>query len=69
MPEVIVRKRAGKRNGNVSYRLHRWYYRHRPQVAVAVAFLVFALAGYFVAKALLPGTTIAPPTTQAAPPT
>jgi len=54
MPEVTVRKRAGKRKGSVNYRLHRWFYRHRPQVAVVAAFLVFALGGYLIAKVMLP---------------
>lgn len=69
MPEVTVRKRVGKRNGSVNYRLHRWFYRHRPQVAVAAAFLVFALGGYFIAKAMLPSTAVggSEPTASAPP--
>ncbi|MEI6871043.1 MAG: hypothetical protein WCL08_02055 [Verrucomicrobiota bacterium] len=68
MPEVTVRKRVGKRSGTLSYRLNRWYFRNRPQVAVVVVFIVFALTGFIVAKVLLPSTSIETPATAPAPP-
>lgn len=54
MPEITVRKRVGKRSGDLKYKSRRWFYRHRPQVAVAVAFLIFVVGGYFIAAATLP---------------
>ena len=45
MPEVRARRRTAKRSGSARFRLNRWYYRHRPQVAVAVAFLAASVIG------------------------
>ena len=42
MPEVTVRKRVGKRSGGWKYKVRRWYYRNRPQVAVTAAFALGA---------------------------
>lgn len=50
MPEVIVRKRVARRRGNWKYRLNRWFYRHRPQVAVAAAFVAACLVGLIAAS-------------------
>lgn len=49
MPEVVTRKRLGRRTGGVRFKLHRWFYRNRPQVAVTLAFVVFVLAGIVIA--------------------
>jgi hypothetical protein len=43
MPEVIVRKRLAKRSGGLKYRINRWFYRHRPTVAVVAAFVLASL--------------------------
>ena len=50
MPEVTVRKRVARRSGSWRYRLNRWFYRNRPQVAVSVAFVIFVLAGIVLAS-------------------
>lgn len=52
MPEVIVRKRVGRRKGDLGYRIRRWSYRHRPQLAVAAAFVVAGLLGILLAMVL-----------------
>ena len=54
MPEVTVRKRVGKRSGGWKYKTQRWYYRHRPQVAVAAAFAVVVLISIIVVHLLIP---------------
>ena len=40
MPEVVVRKRLGRRSGDWKYHVNRWYYRNRPMIAVTAAFTV-----------------------------
>ena len=50
MPEVVVRKRLGRRSGGWKYRLHRWFYRNRPKIAVAAAFLIACLVGLIAAS-------------------
>lgn len=49
MPEVTVRKRLGRRSGDLKYRLNRWFYRNRPKVAVTAAFVAACLAGLIAA--------------------
>lgn len=49
MPEVFVRKRVGKRSETTTFRLSRWYYRHRPRVAITVAFLAACIIGLVMA--------------------
>lgn len=48
MPEVIVKKRLGRRTGDWRFQLRRWFYRNRPQVAVVVAFVAACLFGLAV---------------------
>lgn len=45
MPQVIVRRRLGRPSGTLGHRVNRWFYRHRPQVAVIAAFVVACLLG------------------------
>lgn len=54
MPEVTVRKRVGKRSGGWKYKVRRWYYRNRPQVAVTAAFAVVVLISIIVVHLLIP---------------
>lgn len=70
MPEVTVRKRVGKRSGGWKYKVRRWYYRNRPQVAVTAAFAVVVLLSIIVIHALVPnlGTSEPSSTSAAAPP-
>lgn len=66
MPEVTVRKRVGKRSGGWKYKVRRWYYRHRPQVAVAAAFAVVVLISIIVVHALIPNLGTSEPTSTSA---
>jgi hypothetical protein len=50
MPEVLVRKRLGRRSGDWKFRLNRWFYRNRPQIAVIAAFAVACLIGLAAAS-------------------
>jgi hypothetical protein len=50
MPEVMVRKRLGRRSGDWKFRLNRWFYRNRPQIAVIAAFAVACLIGLAAAS-------------------
>ncbi|WP_411289039.1 hypothetical protein [Phenylobacterium sp.] len=50
MPQVIVRKRLGRRSGTLGHRVNRWFYRNRPQVAVIAAFAVACLLGMAAAS-------------------
>jgi len=50
MPEVVVRRRLGRRSGGWKYRLNRWYYRNRPKVAVTAAFVLACLLGLAAAS-------------------
>jgi len=50
MPEVVVRKRVGRRSGDWKFRLNRWFYRNRPQIAVIAAFAVACLIGLAAAS-------------------
>jgi hypothetical protein len=50
MPEVVVRKRVGRRSGDWNYRLNRWFYRNRPKIAVIAAFGVACLLGLAAAS-------------------
>ena len=50
MPEVVVRKRVGRRSGDWTYRLNRWFYRNRPKIAVIAAFAVACLLGLVAAS-------------------
>jgi hypothetical protein len=50
MPEVVVRKRLGRRSGDWKFRLNRWFYRNRPQIAVIAAFAVACLIGLAAAS-------------------
>ena len=45
MPAVIMRRRLGRRSLDLGYHLNRWYWRHRPQLALTAAFLVACVAG------------------------
>lgn len=56
VPEVVTRKRLGRRTGGVRFKLHRWFYRYRPQVAVAIAFIVFVLVGIVFASLSIQST-------------
>lgn len=40
-----MRRRLGRRSGGWKYRLNRWFYRHRPKIAVAAAFGAACLVG------------------------
>lgn len=48
MPEVIVRKRLGRRSGDFRYRMRRWIYHNRPQIAVVVAVGLMSMIGIAV---------------------
>jgi len=50
MPEVVVRKRVGRRSGDWTYRLNRWFYRNRPKIAVIAAFAVACVLGLVAAS-------------------
>ena len=50
MPEVVVRKRVGRRSGDWRYRLNRWFYRNRPKIAVIAAFGVACVLGLAAAS-------------------
>jgi len=50
MPEVVVRKRLGRRSGDWKFRLNRWFYRNRPRIAVIAAFAVACLIGLAAAS-------------------
>jgi hypothetical protein len=50
MPEVVVRKRMGRRSGDWRYRLNRWFYRNRPRIAVVAAFGAACLLGLMAAS-------------------
>ena len=50
MPEVVVRKRVGRRSGDWKYRANRWFYRNRPRIAVMAAFGVACLLGLVAAS-------------------
>ena len=70
MPEVVVRKRLGRRSGDWKYRLDRWFYRNRPKIAVLAAFAVACLAGLVIAAVAIeqmgagPAQAEAPATAQ-----
>lgn len=61
MPEVVVRKRVGRRSGDWKYRLNRWYYRHRPRIAVTAAFAIACLLGVIAASMGLANLGAGPP--------
>ena len=65
MPEVVTRKRLGRRTGGVRFKLHRWFYRNRPQVAVAAAFVIFVLAGILFASLSVKSTGHGPTDVEA----
>jgi len=50
MPEMVVRKRLGRRSGDWKYRVNRWYYRNRPKIAVMAAFAVACVMGLVAAS-------------------
>ena len=50
VPEVVTRKRVGRRSGGLRFKLNRWFYRNRPAVAVGVAFIIFVLVGIAFAQ-------------------
>jgi hypothetical protein len=52
LPEVTVRKRVGRRSGSWRYRLSRWSYRYRPQIAVGVAFGLMVVVAVGITAAL-----------------
>lgn len=56
MPEVVTRRRLGRRTGGLRFKLHRWFYRNRPEVAVSVAFVIFVLTGILVAGLIIKST-------------
>ncbi|MFC3069368.1 hypothetical protein [Phenylobacterium soli] len=58
MPEVTVRKRLGRRSGDLKYRLNRWFYRNRPKVAVTAAFVAACLAGLIAAAIGVAGLNV-----------
>ncbi|MFZ3008388.1 MAG: hypothetical protein WA047_19660 [Phenylobacterium sp.] len=53
MPEIVTRKRLGRRTGGVRFKLRRWFYRYRPEVAVTIAFIVFVFVGILFASLLV----------------
>lgn len=50
VPEVVTRKRIGRRSGGMRFKLNRWFYRNRPRVAVGIAFIIFVLTGIVFAQ-------------------
>lgn len=50
MPDVMVRKRLGRRSGGWKFRLNRWFYRNRPKIAVLAAFAVACMLGLVAAS-------------------
>ena len=50
VPDVVTRKRVGRRSGGLRFKLNRWFYRNRPAVAVGVAFIIFVLVGIVFAQ-------------------
>jgi len=38
MPEVVVRKRLGRRSGTIQYKLKRWGFHNRSLVAIILSF-------------------------------
>lgn len=50
MPEVVVRKRLGRRSGDWRFRMNRWFYRNRPKIAVIAAFGVACVLGLAAAS-------------------
>ena len=50
MPDVMVRKRLGRRSGDWKFRLNRWFYRNRPKIAVLAAFAVACVLGLVAAS-------------------
>jgi hypothetical protein len=50
MPEVVVRKRPGRRSGDWKSGLNRWFYRNRPLIAVIAAFAAACLIGLAAAS-------------------
>lgn len=50
MPEVVIRKRVGRRSGDWKYRVNRWYFRNRPKIAVVAAFAVACVLGLVAAS-------------------
>lgn len=68
VPEVVTRKRLGRRTGGVRFKLHRWFYRNRPQVAVFVAFVIFVLAGILFAGFSIKSTGHRPADVEASTP-
>ncbi|MDB5450667.1 MAG: hypothetical protein JWQ52_1795 [Phenylobacterium sp.] len=69
MPEVIVRKRLAKRSGDWKFKVSRWFYRNRPQVAVLAAFAIACVAGLVLAAAGLGSLGGRPADTEASAPT
>jgi hypothetical protein len=65
MPEVVVRKRLGRRSGDWRYRLNRWFYRNRPKIAVIAAFGVACLLGLAAASMGLQSLSAGPSQAQA----
>ncbi|HEV2531414.1 hypothetical protein [Phenylobacterium sp.] len=60
MPEVVVRKRVGRRTGDWRFRLNRWFYRNRPKIAVIAAFAVACVLGLVAASMGLQGVGAGP---------
>lgn len=67
MPEVVVRKRLGRRSGDWKYHVNRWYYRNRPKIAVMAAFAVACVLGLVAASMGI--TSLSSGTSQADAPT
>jgi hypothetical protein len=65
MPEVVVRKRMGRRSGDWRYRLNRWFYRNRPKIAVIAAFGVACVLGLAAASMGLQSLSAGPSQAQA----
>lgn len=69
MPEIVVRKRVGRRSGDMQYRMNRWFYRNRPKIAVLAAFGVACLLGLAAAsmgvRSLSEGDSASPDTAAA----
>ena len=68
MPEVMVRKRLGRRSGDWKFRLNRWFYRNRPKIAVIAAFAVACVIGLAAASLGIRSLAVGPADADAAAP-
>lgn len=68
MPEVVIRKRLGRRSGDWKYRVNRWFYRNRPKIAVVAAFGAACLLGLVAASMGVQSLSASPAETETAAP-